>query len=178
MGIATRRVSERRRSTAARNSTFSSAAYGGAGWSQRTASHSDDMGTIWRGGIDSEWRKLRSVLLCRPDKEIVVGDANAAQQLEALDIGRSQAEHDQLAEAYRQAGVEVLATPDVPKPMPNRMFCADLLVMTPQGAILGRHLFHIHLLDHQVGPGLHAGLGMAFAWAHAASLSSTVSSSL
>lgn len=119
-------------------STFNSAAYGGSGWSQRTASHGEEVGSLWRGGIDSEWRRLRRVLLCRPGPEIAVNDFNAAQQLEALDLGRAQAEHDQLSEAYRVAGVEVLTTPAVEAPTPNRMFCADLFVMTPQGAILAR----------------------------------------
>jgi N-dimethylarginine dimethylaminohydrolase len=119
-------------------STFDSAAYGGSGWSQRTSSHADDVGSLWQGGIDSEWRPLRSVLLCRPGAEILVNDHNAAQQLEPLDLARAEAEHDQLAEAYRAAGVAVLTVPDVDAPTPNRMFCADLFVMTPQGAILAR----------------------------------------
>lgn len=119
-------------------STFDSAAYGGAGWSQRSASHVQEIGALWRGGIDSEWRPLRTVLLCRPGSEIAVNDFNAAQQLEALDLTRAQEEHDQLSEAYRNAGVEVLTTPPVAAPTPNRMFCADLFVMTPQGAVLAR----------------------------------------
>ncbi|TQV75691.1 dimethylarginine dimethylaminohydrolase family protein [Denitrobaculum tricleocarpae] len=119
-------------------STFNSAAYGGSGWSQRTAGHDQEIGSLWRGGIDSEWRQLRTVLLCRPGAEIAVNDFNAAQQLEALDLVRAQEEHDQLAAAYRNAGVEVLTTPATEAPTPNRMFCADLFVMTPQGAILAR----------------------------------------
>jgi len=87
-------------------STFSSSAYGGDGWSQRARSHADDMGPLWTGGLDSEWKPLRQVIL--------------------------------LAEAYAGAGVDVLHTPDVAAPTPNRMFCADLFVMTPQGAILAR----------------------------------------
>lgn len=119
-------------------STFGTAAYGGAGWSPRTASHDREMGTLWQGGVDSEWRPLKTVLLCRPDREIVVDDIDAAQQLEALDVARAQAEHDQLAQAYRDAGVAVFEVAAVDAPTPNRMFCADLFVMTRQGAILGR----------------------------------------
>jgi N-dimethylarginine dimethylaminohydrolase len=118
--------------------TFGTAAYGGAGWSPRHASHGEEMGRIWTGGIDSEWRALKAVLLRRPGAEIVVDDPDAAQQLETLDLGRAQAEHDAMAEAYRAAGVTVLEVPDVAPPTPNRMFCADLFVMSPQGAILGR----------------------------------------
>lgn len=117
---------------------FGSAAYGGPGWSPREASHGEEIGSIWQGGIDSEWRPLEKVLLCRPGPEIVVDDIDAAQQLEALDLGRAVEEHDRLAEIYRAVGVEVLGVPDVPRPSPNRMFCADLSAMTPQGAILAR----------------------------------------
>jgi N-dimethylarginine dimethylaminohydrolase len=118
--------------------TFGTAAYGGAGWSPRAATHGEEMGRLWAGGVDSEWRPLRTVLLRRPGPEIVVDDPDAAQQLEALDLGRAQAEHDAMAAAYRAAGVTVLEVPEVVAPTPNRMFCADLFVMTPQGAILGR----------------------------------------
>lgn len=119
-------------------STFGTAAYGGSGWSQRTAPHAAELGTLWAGGIDSEWRTLQTVLLRRPGAEIVVDDPDAAQQLEALDLGRAQAEHDAMAEAYRAAGVQVLEVPEIAPPTPNRMFCADLFAMTPQGAILAR----------------------------------------
>lgn len=119
-------------------STFGSAAYGGDGWKPRTKTHGQEMGTIWQGGLDSEWRPLKTVLLCRPGAEIVVDDFDAAQQLEPLDLARAQEEHDALADAYRAAGVRVLEVADVPQPTPNRMFCADLFAMTPEGAILAR----------------------------------------
>ncbi len=119
-------------------STFGTSAYGGSGWSPRTATHSDEMGALWRGGIDSEWRPLKTVLLRRPGAEIVVDDIDAAQQLAPLDLGRAQEEHDQLADAYRAAGVEVLEVGSTVVPTPNRMFCADLFAMTPQGVILAR----------------------------------------
>ena len=119
-------------------STFGTAAYGGGGWSPRTAAHRDEIGSIWGGGIDAEWRRLNTVLLCRPGAEIAVDDVDAAQQLEPLDLGRAQDEHDQLVEAFRGAGVEVLLVDGVAQPTPNRMFCADLFAMTPEGAILAR----------------------------------------
>ena len=119
-------------------STFGAAAYGGDGWSQRTATHAEEIGTLWQGGIDSEWRPLKTVLLRPPGPELAVEDHNAAQQLDPLDLDRAQTEHDAFAAAYRTVGVEVLTVPDVPDPAPNRMFCADLFVMTPEGAILAR----------------------------------------
>lgn len=119
--------------------TFGTAAYGGASWSERSMSHADEVGPLWAAcGIDSEWRPLRAVLLRRPGEELLVEDIDAAQYLAPLDLARAQAEHDALAEAYRAAGVAVIAVPDVARPTPNRMFCADLVAMTPQGALLAR----------------------------------------
>ncbi|MFQ5565179.1 MAG: arginine deiminase family protein, partial [Paracoccaceae bacterium] len=115
------------------------AAYGGDGWSPRLAAHGDEIGALWAAcGIDSEWRRLRAVALSRPGAEIAVGDVDASQFLDAPDPGRARAEHDALAGAYRAEGVAVIAVGEVPRPSPNRMFCADLFVMTPQGAILAR----------------------------------------
>lgn len=117
---------------------FSSAAYGGPGWQPRKTRHAEEMGSLWRGGLDCEWRPLKTVLLRRPGAEIVVDDVNAAQQLEALDLSLARAEHDALAAAYRTAGIEVLMVPETFPAPPNRMFCADLFAMTPEGAILAR----------------------------------------
>jgi len=43
-----------------------------------------------------------------------------------------------MAAAYRALGVEVIEVADTDRPTPNRMFCADLFAMTPEGAILAR----------------------------------------
>ena len=115
------------------------AAYGGEGWSPRRAAHGDEIGVLWAAcGIDSEWRRLTAVALRCPGAEIAVDDIDASQFLEAPDPGRARAEHEALGEVYRAEGVEVIEVPDVARPSPNRMFCADLFAMTPQGAILGR----------------------------------------
>jgi len=120
-------------------SSFGAAAYGGAGWSGREATHRAEIDRLWAAsGIDSEWRSLTKVLLRSPGAEIAVNDIDANQFLDALDLERAQAEHDEMADAYRAAGVDVIAVGDVEHPTPNRMFCADLFVMTPEGAILGR----------------------------------------
>ena len=118
-----------------------SAAYGGDGWRGRETRHVDEIGTLWGGcGIDSEWRRLRRVVLHRPGKEVVVDDhqADASLFLDSLDLARAQAEHDELREAYVSAGVTVVDV-EPPEPVsPNQMFCADLFAMTPQGAVLAR----------------------------------------
>jgi N-dimethylarginine dimethylaminohydrolase len=47
-------------------------------------------------------------------------------------------QHDSLAETYRDAGVTVRYVEPSRVPPPNLMFVADLVFMTPEGAILGR----------------------------------------
>ncbi len=122
-------------------SSFGSAAYGGDNWSPRLDTHQQELGKLWANcGIDSEWRALKSVLLHCPGEELnaVQGDPDAVQMLDVVDLERARDEHAAMVAVYRAAGVEVHAVePELPCP-PNLMFCADLLVMTPQGAILAR----------------------------------------
>ena len=121
-------------------STFNSAAFGGEGWQPRQTSTRDELGAIWAAcGQDSEWKPLKSVLLHRPGPEILLADdPNAVQMLAPVDLARLQAQHDALAQAYRDAGVTVFYVEPDETPPPNLMFVADLLFMTPEGAILAR----------------------------------------
>jgi len=117
------------------------AAYGGDGWQPRCSNHQQEIGSIWGScGIDSEWRTLKSVLLHQPGEELNVPSKEQDKNLllAAVDVKKSQDEHCELVETYRALGVEVNAVEPLFKPAPNQMFCADLFVMTPQGAILGR----------------------------------------
>ena len=122
-------------------STFGTAAYGGENWSQRHASHHEELGEIWGGcGIDSEWRELQSVLLHCPGDELNAAqdDPDSLQMLGEVNVSRAREEHDAMVEVYQSVNVEVhFVEPDLPC-QPNLMFCADLFVMTPQGAILAR----------------------------------------
>jgi len=58
--------------------------------------------------------------------------------LAPLDVGRARQQHDALAQAYRDAGIAVYYVEPAETPPPNLMFVADLMLMTPEGAILGR----------------------------------------
>lgn len=121
--------------------TFGMAAYGGQGWSQRMRSHRAEIGDLWAPcGIQNEWSLLKSVLMHRPGEEIAPSatDHNAIQMLAPLDLAKAQDEHDAMAQAYRDQGVTVHYVDPKGTPSPNQMFCADLAVMTPQGAILAR----------------------------------------
>jgi len=120
--------------------TSSAAAYGGAGWSPRTASIRDEIGRLWgECGVATEWSPLKAVLLHRPGVEMrAVVDHNAAQMLAPVNAERARAQHDALAQAYRSADIAVHYVEPPDPPPPNLMFVADLLFMTPEGAILGR----------------------------------------
>ncbi len=121
--------------------TFASAAYGGDNWSPRLASHQQEIGSLWAAcGIDSEWRPLKAVLVHDPGEELNAAqhDPDALQMLDRLDLGRAREEHAAMVETYRMNGVEVHAVEPAQPCQANLMFCADLLAMTPQGAILAR----------------------------------------
>ncbi len=116
------------------------AAYGGPGWVGRSTTLREELGGIWAAcGIDSEWAALRAVLLHRPGAELAASaEPDAALMLATLDLGKAQAQHDAVAQAYRDQGIAVHAIePDEPA-RPNQMFAADLFFMTPEGAVLGR----------------------------------------
>jgi arginine deiminase len=116
-------------------------AYGGPGWQPRGAPLRHELGTHWAPcGMDSEWRTLRSVLLHAPGRELDAAqdDPEAHLLREAPNPERCREEHDALARAYREEGVAVHLVDPPSLPPPNQMFVADLMVMTPEGAIVGR----------------------------------------
>jgi len=119
---------------------LTTAAYGGEGWSPRTASLRQEIGQVWGAcGVGVEWSPLKTVLLHRPGPELEeVADPDAAQMLALLDAGRAREQHDALAQAYRDAGVAVHYVEPAETPTPNLMFVADLMFMTPEGVIIGR----------------------------------------
>jgi arginine deiminase len=123
-----------------RRSTFGTSAYGGDGWSPRTDPLRREIGGIWAEcGIDSEWRPLKAVLLHRPGDELLASvDPDAVQMLDVVDVPKAQAEHDALAEAFRENGVAVHYVDPAGPARPNQMFCADLVFLTPEGAVLAR----------------------------------------
>jgi N-dimethylarginine dimethylaminohydrolase len=99
-----------------------------------------ELGNVWAAcGIDSEWRVLQAVLLHRPGPELrASSNPNAVQMLAAVDEARAGEEHDAMARAYRDNQVAVHLLEPCAMPRPNQMFCADLVFLTPQGAILAR----------------------------------------
>jgi arginine deiminase len=119
---------------------FAAAAYGGAGWSPRTASLREEIGTLWTDcGVSQEWSSLKAVLLHRPGAELMgSSEPDHVQMLGSLDLQKAQEQHDRLAQTYQELGVTVHYVDPASEPPPNLMFVADLLLMTPEGAVLGR----------------------------------------
>ncbi len=115
-------------------------AYGGPGWSPRTRSLSDEIGDLWAlCGVSTEWSTLKTVLLHAPGDELAgLDDADAWQLLELPEYPRAREQHHALAQAYMDAGVHIHYVEPSEIPPPNLMFVADLMFITPEGAILGR----------------------------------------
>jgi N-dimethylarginine dimethylaminohydrolase len=117
-----------------------SAAYGGELWSPRVASMTEDMASAWGDwGVSSEIGQLHAVLLRRPGPELdAVTDYDAMQMRSDLSPDRVREQHDALAEAYQAAGVVVHYVERGRIDKPNAMFVRDLMLMTPEGAIVTR----------------------------------------
>ena len=116
------------------------AAYGGAGWQQRINSMRQEIGRIWGPcGVSTEWSTLKSVLLHKPGEELEASvDPDAVQMLSPINRDIALRQHTAISAAYEQSGVTVsYVDPAGPVP-PNLMFVADLMFMTPEGAVLAR----------------------------------------
>jgi N-dimethylarginine dimethylaminohydrolase len=115
-------------------------AYGGGGWSPRTRTLEEELGDLWGScGINTQYQPLRSVLLHRPDKEFIdLRDPDKFQMLGIPDPQLAIDQHNSLAMAFKEEGVEVHYLDPPGTPSPNLMFVADLMFMTPEGVILAR----------------------------------------
>jgi arginine deiminase len=141
---------------------FQASAYGGPGWSPRNTSLRQEIGHVWATcGINDEWSPLKAVLLHRPGPEVgQTADADAVQMLGTLRVQRAQEEHDALAQAYRDAGVAVHYVEPPNEAPPNLMFLADLLFMTPEGAVLGRPASRVRAGEERLVAARLAELGI------------------
>jgi N-dimethylarginine dimethylaminohydrolase len=110
-------------------------------WLSLETSIAEDFAEYWGGdwGCDSEVGKLRAVLMRRPGKEIEgVEDPEECRWLDVMDAEKSRKQHDDLAELYRSEGIEVHYVEKMREDKPNALFIRDNVLMTPQGAIVGR----------------------------------------
>ena len=116
------------------------AAYGGPKWSPRLLRMSEEMPSVWGDwGSGSEHGKLRAVLLRRPGAELdEISDFDAAQMREDLLPEVAKSQHDAMADVYEAHGVAVHYVENARPDKPNAMFMRDLMLMTPEGAIIAR----------------------------------------
>lgn len=112
----------------------------GERWFPKETFFADDMEEYWGDwGVCSEVEKLRAVLMRRPGKEIEDFDArNYRFSDEPIDVDLMRKQHDSVAEIYRQHGIKVFYVEDMREDRPNAVYCRDLMLMTPEGAIVTR----------------------------------------
>jgi N-dimethylarginine dimethylaminohydrolase len=116
------------------------AAYGGAKWSPRTLPMREDMPLAWGDwGSSSECGRLHAVLLKRPGPELdAITDFDAMQMRADLNPELARQQHDAMADAYEAHGVRVYYVENGRLDKPNAFFLRDLMLMTPEGAIITR----------------------------------------
>jgi N-dimethylarginine dimethylaminohydrolase len=100
----------------------------------------DDMSLYWGDwGSSSEHGKLSAVLLRRPGPELDnIEDFDAVQMRSDLRPAIARSQHDAMADAYEANGVSVYYVENGRLDKPNSFFIRDLMLMTPEGAIITR----------------------------------------
>src|SRR3954452_8081108 len=139
-----------------------SGAYGGDKWSPRVASFREDIVETWGDwGSGSECGTLRSVLLRRPGPELdAVTDFDAMQMRADLQPEIVRAQHDALADAYRAHDVAVHFVEKGNPAKPNSFFIRDLMLMTPEGAIVTRPASTVRAGEERLVSEALAGAGV------------------
>ncbi len=101
----------------------------------------EEMTSLWGGdwGCDSEVGSLKAVLLRRPGKEIEsIKDPEQCRWLEVLNPEKAREQHDELAALFRAQGIAVFYVDRMRDDRPNAYFMRDNVLLTPEGAIIGR----------------------------------------
>ncbi|MGG1661951.1 dimethylarginine dimethylaminohydrolase family protein [Brevibacillus sp. NRS-1366] len=114
----------------------------GERWFPSQKAFSEDMPDLWGNWYcDSEVGTLRSVLMRRPGREIeIVNESNFSdfRWKAAMNPERARAQQDALVQIYHDHGVEVHYVENMREDKPNALYLRDLVVMTPEGAIVCR----------------------------------------
>lgn len=115
-------------------------AIAGERWFPKETTFENDLPEYWGDwGVSSEVEKLKAVLLRRPGKEVEHFDATEYRfSEEPIDVELMRRQHDTVADIYREHGVSVYYVEEQREDRPNAIFCRDLVLMTPEGAILTR----------------------------------------
>ena len=137
---------------------------------------------IWshRWGVTNSVGQVRKVLVHRPGNEILeLNKCQYEEQAGALilrnekwriqsyfrserlpDLELMQAQHDQLTQALRNAGAEVIELEDGPPIWTNRLFARDLGLVIPGGIILSRFAFYFRQGETRIAQQTLSKLGM------------------
>lgn len=111
----------------------------GERWFPRENAFQEDIQKFWGPwGVTSEVETLQSVLLHRPGPEVEDFDVQKARFRGTVNPQRLRAQHDNLAQLYKEHGVTVHYIEEQRRDRPNALFVRDLMFMTAEGAILGR----------------------------------------
>lgn len=111
----------------------------GERWFPKETGFIEDMPLYWGDwGCHSEVDDLKAVLLRRPGKEIENFDHRAARFMTAIDVDKFRAQHDALAQLYRDNGIMVYYVEEQREDRPNALYMRDQVFMTPEGAIVTR----------------------------------------
>lgn len=120
-------------------------AYHGKNWMARNRSHQEELKseTYWSLGFgaSSEYFPLKEVLLFHPRSNFPeIRDPDRWQFLRSVDPKELLIQCHQLKDTYESLGIKVHLLEDhhFLNPSPNLLFCRDLFLLTPYGAILGR----------------------------------------
>ncbi len=112
-------------------------------------------------GVASECGSLDAVLLRRPGAEIEdIGDPAQWRWTGAMNPEIARAQHDEMADRYREAGAEVHYVEQMRSDRPNALFMRDLVFMTPEGAIVGRPAIACRRGEERYAAAALAGLGV------------------
>jgi len=132
-------------------------------WPALNTTMGEDLAAYWGGpwGCASECGPLKAVLLRRPGREIEgMDDPRRWRFAEVMDPERARAQHDALADAYRQAGAAVHYVEEMRADRPNAVFMRDNVFMTPEGAILARQAMDVRRGEEMYVAKALAGLGV------------------
>ena len=110
-------------------------------WMALETAMKDDLPEFWGGdwGCDSEVGALKAVLLRRPGAEIEhIKDPEDFRWQAVMDPELARTQHDTLAEFYRSQGIKIFYVEHMREDKANALFMRDNILMTPEGAIVGR----------------------------------------
>jgi N-dimethylarginine dimethylaminohydrolase len=140
------------------------AAYQGKGWRPRRAALAAELAASGAPRVNSEYKRLRAVLLYCPGPEMRrVRDPNAVQHIAKIDPAAAKREYSALAAAFRRSGVAV----QMMRPLFERgaekfnlMYVRDLFVNTPEGAVAARMASEVRAGEELYAVAALAGLGV------------------